>query len=457
MKTLLIKFDNSFFVRNFFRTDVFLILKQKANLRLVFLAPREKIEYYRKEFFGERVIFDVLPETRFFSSERFFRFIETASIHSHTVTLLQKTDFVRTRGQKLLFTRMGIYSIRRLLWHLGQFYWWRQVIRITYWMLVSNTFSEALKKWKPDLIYCPSMMYTDFRLLREAKKHGYRTIGMILSWDNLYSKTMLRVFPDYVMVHTDDTLEQVERYADFPRERMRVTGIPQYDRYICRTAVVSRDEFIRSIGGDVSKKLIVYAVSGKAGLHIDFGIIRMIGDGVSTGKIQKDIQILLRAHPRYDFSHEKIRHIREDLGCLVVPAMSHIGQGRDNWEFDEEAVSFLANTLAHADVVIALYTTFFIEAALFDKPLIAVGFDEREVSYWDSAKRFFDWDHLRELDALKGIWRVESRKELCEAINMFLAHPEHMKEGRARMIRKQAQFTDGKSGERVAEVIKMFL
>ncbi len=457
MKTLLIKFDNSFFVRNFFRTDVFFVLKQKTDLQLVFLAPREKVEYYRKEFSSERVIFDVLPETRFFVSERFFRFIETASIHSHTVTLLQKTDFVRTRGQKWLLKRMAIYAMRRILWRLGRFSWWREAIRVAYRILPSNTFAGVLEKWKPDLVYCPSMMYTDFRLLKEAKKRTIPTIGMILSWDNLHSKTILRVFPSHLMVHTSDTMEQVWRYTDFPRERMHVTGIPQYDRYFRKTGIMGRDEFIKSIGGDTSKKLILYAVSGKAGLHIDFGIIRMIGDGMREGEIQKDVQVFLRAHPRYDFSPEKIRHIKDDLGCLVMPAMSHVGQGRDSWEFDKHTISFLNNTLAHADAVIALYTTFFIEAAIFDKPLIAVGFDEREVSYWDSAKRFFDWDHLRELDALKGIWRVQSRKELFEAIAMSLKFPERMKEGRARIVNKQAQFTDGKSGERVAEVIKNFL
>ena len=70
MKTILIKFDNSFFVRNFLRTDIFNILRDRIDVRIVFLVPQEKKEYYMKEFMHERVIFDVLPECKHFLSER---------------------------------------------------------------------------------------------------------------------------------------------------------------------------------------------------------------------------------------------------------------------------------------------------------------------------------------------------------------------------------------------------
>ncbi|MDZ4260264.1 MAG: CDP-glycerol glycerophosphotransferase family protein [Candidatus Sungbacteria bacterium] len=422
-------------------------------MKMVFLAPYDKLDYYRNEFPHERIEFIPLPETRFYPSERLFRFIETASIHSHTVTLLQRTDFVRTKGTKMLAIRVGLYAVRRLLWHMGRFRAWREVIRISYWLLPSSTFSEALATWKPDLVYCSSMMYTDFRLLKEAKKQGYRTLGMILSWDNLHSKTMLRVRPDNLIVYTKDTVEQVVRYADYPRNKMHITGIPQYDRYFRKTGIVSRDEFMKTIGGDPAKKLIVYAVSGKSGLHIDLGIVRMLREAIDAREITDNVEILMRAYPRHDFSPEKIRYITHDLRCLIKPAMAHIGSGRDSWEFDEDTLSFLTNTLAHADVVVALYTTFFIEAAVFDKPLVAVGFDEREASYEDSAKRFFEWDHLRELYSLGGISKVESRKELIDAINTSLTAPSHLHDGRMRMVERQSQFTDGMSGERVARVI----
>ena len=452
MKTILIKFDNSFFVRNFLRTDVFTILRDRSDIRMVFLVPADKRGYYAKEFAHERAVFEILPESKHFLSERLYKFIETSSIHSHTQTMVQRSDFVRTKGQGSLIKRAVLYSVERVCWHLGSFAWWRSIIRRSYYALPSRMFTPFFERFKPDLVYCSSLMYTDFLLLKEARKEGIATVGMILSWDNLYSKTLLRVFPDTVMAHTDDVKNQLVRYADYPAERVRVTGIAQYDRYFRRTDIMDRDAFIKKIGGDPAKKLIVYAVSGKAGLFLDTDIMLMLADGITRGAIEKPSQIFIRPHPRYDIKPEKMKRLMQDHQILAQPAMAHVGTNKDNWEFDEEAISFLANTIAHADIVVALYTTFFIEAAVFDKPLIAVGFDERHASYWDSAKRFFEWDHLRELDMLKGIWRVGNREELMRAVNTYLEDPAHLEEGRRRIVAQQSQFTDGRSGERVARV-----
>ena len=453
MRTILFKIDDGYFVRNFLRTDAFTILRSLPDVRMVFLAPQEKLEYYASEFPpDDRMIFDILPRIEHDRSERFFRFIEVSSIHSHTVTAVQRTDFVRTRGQKLFVRRVFSYALKRFFWNLGRFGWWRKMIRYSYFLVPSHTYDDFFEKYKPDLVYGALMMKTDFRFLKEARKRGIKTLGMILSWDSLHSKTFARVFPDWLIVQTDDIRRQAVRYADYPEERIVVSGIPQYDRYFRRTGIVERKAFIESIGGDPAKKLIVYAISGKAGLFLDTDIILFMSEAIKKGDIEEHAQILLRPYPRYDIMPQKIKALADHHGILSQSSMMHIGTGKNNWEFDEASLSLLSNTLAHADVVVALYTTFFIEAAIFDKPLIAVGFDERHTSYWDSAKRFFEWDHLRELDELKGILRVDNRKELIDGINMFLKNPDRMHEGRDRIVKRQSQFTDGRSGERLARI-----
>ena len=453
MKTILIKFDNSFFVRNFLRTDAFRILSASPDIRMVFLAPQEKCSYYQKEFSSPNAVFDVLPESRFYAAERFFRFVETSSIHTHTATLVSRTDFVRAKGQKSLLKRLCIYGMRRVLWRCGQFKFFRACIRGAYTLLPSRTFAEHIKRYQPDLVFCPSMLYTDARLLKEAKKQNIPTLGMVATWDNLYSKTLFRSHPDWLIAHTEHTRDQAVRYGDYPYDRIFISGVPQYDQYFRQEGIIERDVFIKHLGGDPAKKLIVYAGSGKVGHDIDFGIIEMVRDAAVNGEIIQPIEILMRPHPRYDYSQEKIERIRATYGCLLTPIMSHVGGGKDSWEFDAQSMSLLINTLAHADVVIALYTTFFIEAALFNKPIIAVAFDRKPVSYWDSAKRFFEWDHLRELDTEGGIWKVRSRDEMIKAINMYIEHPSHLEEGRRRIVHRQSQYTDGRSGQRLADII----
>jgi len=64
MKTILANVSTSFFVRNFLRTDVLQILNEKGSIRLVLLAPWEKLAYYRREFPQNFLVFEPLPEVR---------------------------------------------------------------------------------------------------------------------------------------------------------------------------------------------------------------------------------------------------------------------------------------------------------------------------------------------------------------------------------------------------------
>lgn len=454
MRTILINFGNSFFVRNFLRTDALACLRGGKDIRLVLLAPPEKIAYYKKEFPFPELVFDVLPETKNFLSERFFRFLETASVHTNTATMIRRYDFVRSDKNKFLATRLWLAVVRRICWELGRFRWWRNSIRALYFFLSTHTFRAAFLKYKPDIVYCPTMLYHDVRIIKEAKKRGILTLGMILSWDNLYSKSLIRAHPDWLIAHTGLAREQAARFGDFPIHRVLVAGVPQYDRYFTRKGIISREKFIRSIGGDPKKKLIVYGTSGKGSLWIDLDILKIIHEEIIKGSIGEPIDVLLRAHPRYDLPPRKLAFVRDQYNFLAIPSTTHLGGGNNDWEFDEEKTAFLANTLAHADVVISMYSTFFIEAALFDKPLIGIAFDgEKKRPYWDSATRFFEWDHLKEIRALNGIWHVHSREELVRALNGYIKNPALYREGRKKITDAQSQYTDGKSAERVADIM----
>lgn len=454
MRTILINFSNSFFIRNFLRTDALARLREAGDIRLVLLAPQDKLDYYQKEFPYPELVFDVLPETKHFLIERFFRFLETASVHTHTATMIRRYDFVRSKNAKFLMTRLWLGAVRRICWELGRFWWWRQCIRFAYAILPSITFRDAFLKYKPDLVYCPTMLYHDMRIVQEAKKAMIPTVGMVLSWDNLYSKSLIRAHPDWLLTHTPLAKTQSALRGDYPPERVLVTGVPQYDRYFTKKDIVSREQYMREIGADPAKKLIVYGTSGKGSLWIDLDILKIIHEEIGKGSFAEPFDLLLRAHPRYDFSPQKLQFIRDQYHFFAIPSTTHLGNGKNDWEFDEEKTAFLANTLAHADIVISMYSTFFIEAAVFDRPLIGIAFDgEVKRPFWDSAERFFEWDHLKEIKELNGIWHVRSRRELVCAINAYFKNPALYKEGRRRIMEMQSHYTDGKSAERVANVM----
>ena len=182
--------------------------------------------------------------------------------------------------------------------------------------------------------------------------------------------------------------------------------------------------------------------------------MELLHEVMAKKEIRPEAQVLIRSYPRSDFSEEKTQMFRERYGFLVVPSVARTSAGVESWEFDEVSLKFLASSLAHADVVITMYSTFLIEAAIFDRPIIAPAFDgKRERSYGDSAARFFAWDHLAAILPLGGIRLVKSKTEMTEAINDYFQNPSRDGEGRKKIIAQQCHYTDGKSGARLAAVL----
>lgn len=454
MKTILVPVSNSFFIRNFLRTDAFTTLIKNENVRLVLLAPEKKLEYYKKEFSHPRLFFDVLPDARNAIQEKTFMALEKASIHTRTVSMLQRWDFRRAGAKAAFLMRLPVFCVRRMCWFFGKYRWWRVFLRRLFFIIPSSYFQHLFQKYSPDLAFAPTLLYGETIFLKEAKKRGISTAGMVLSWDNFYSKTLPRIHPDRLIVHTDLIKEQAARLGDVPRERVFAIGIPQYDCHFRKAGIMRRDEFVRSLGGDPSKKLILYAFSGKAGLSVDFDILDILHDAIKKGEIHESAQVLVRPYPRYDIPEERLKILKEKYGFLAEPSMAHVGGAGETWEFDAQSLSLLENSLAHANLVITMYSTFFIEAAIYDTPLIGIAFDGyKNFDYWNSARRFFDWDHLADIQPLGGIILARSREYLVRSINEFLENPAQYREERRAIVSQQCQFTDGKSGERLAGVI----
>lgn len=459
MKTILIPITSNFVIRSFLRADTLAILEKDPDIQLVFLAPAEKCAYYRSEFPGERIVFDILPPAASSRLERLFRFVEIASIHTQTTRIMQRSELFRQGSKKYMPLRLATFLIKAKLRFLGRFRWWRRCIRIAYMLVPADRRVGAFfDTYRPDFVYAPTMLTGDMPFLKEARRRRLPTAGMVLSWDNLYSKTMLRVHPDHLLVHTPSIKRQAETLGDYPPEKIRTVGIPQYDRVFKKEGMMPRDDFLRSIGADPAKKLIVYALSGKQGLAIEYDIIALLSRMRQEGRIPADANVLVRPYPRFDLPAGVMERITKQYGFLVRPSMARAGTGKDSWEFDEAALSLLVNTLHHADLIITMYSTFFIEGAVSGKPLVGIAFDAgQKNNFWNSAIRFFEWDHLAEIKPLGGIRLVYSEQELADAVREGLQRPEELATGRVRIVAQQCHTTDGRAGERVAAALQEIL
>ena len=115
-------------------------------------------------------------------------------------------------------------------------------------------------------------------------------------------------------------------------------------------------------------------------------------------------------------------------------------------DVSKEDMTHLATLLASADILITPNSTLSIDAACFDLPIINLAVDKQFA-------RAFKFTHYSKLLTNKGVWVVESEKELLECVDQYLKNPALHCEGRKKIVKQQLGNYFGNAGVRTAEVL----
>ena len=114
----------------------------------------------------------------------------------------------------------------------------------------------------------------------------------------------------------------------------------------------------------------------------------------------------------------------------------------------------LTNSLRHAAMGINVASTISRELAMFDKPVINVGYNPPGVDpklLPVDFLRFYEYEHYRPVTDSGAIDLVRSEDELERAVRDTLAHPERRAEARKKLTERFfGDQLDGRSSSRVA-------
>jgi len=270
---------------------------------------------------------------------------------------------------------------------------------------------------------------------------------MVRSWDNP-TQRIIRVLPDKLLVGSKTLKEEVVRLYHYPEKKIAITGNPHYDRYLNGPSV-SKEQFFTQFGFNPERRMILYAPLGDYLVRdndVDQYIMEILG--------KLDAQILIRFPP-----DESVR-----LNNFVKPA---------NMAYDQPGVAFkqnqygdreisltddqrLIDELYYCDLAITGPTSICLDAALLDKPVIAVHFYPSARTFCQSVFNYW-YSHIEKLLATGGVHYARSEEDFLKAIEEYLKNPKKDKEGRAKIRSLWFSHADGRASERLAKEILSFL
>lgn len=442
MRTIFITISDGEVSKNILRTGVFSDLKDRA--RLVLFVNKNKYEYFKKNFLSENVLIEILPTATFPRIEEVFSDIFLFSLH--TKSILIKIEYFYFSGGNIL----GRIA-KKLLWLFGKFYWYRQLIRFFYKLVPDRSFHAYFNKYNPYLVFATNLISNeDSRIIKAAKHFGVKSVGMPKGWDNLTLKTFLGSFPDFLMAPTPLIKEDAIKFLDYPEGKIEIVGFSKFDVYSAAPKI-TREDFLVSMGLDPNKKTILYAGAGDQLAPHDEEILRDLLSAIDSGQIAVPVQIIVRPHPKYIY-HSEI--IKPSKNWILDRPGKLIGSKPGNFEFEEEDVGHLVNSLFFCDVLVHTVSTLGIEAAIFDKPSISIAFDGSAVLPDAlSVKRYYSYIHLKRVIDSGGMKIAYDLNDLINHLNDYLLNPKSDAKERKQMVFENAYQIDGLSAKRISDFI----
>lgn len=438
--------------RNILRTDVFKILSQEPDLELIIFVPPGMPDDFRQEFekIG-KVIFEEVADLEYSRFRKGFEQILQKLVYSETAKFFMRYGGRWTKGNKTPWKAMlghiGATIIGKLPFLVPLFRWLEMVL------FPDKIYDHYFSKYQPDLVFSTTVKSKrDIAILKSAKRFSIKSVSMTRSWDNL-CRILIATVPDKLIVQNAKMLELAEIYHQIPKKDVFVSGFPQFDLYHQPSTYKPREEFLRSLGLDPSKKTIMVASEG---VWAPYGhlVAKMIYDMAQNNEFDFSVNLIVSPHFS-DIEHNNYEPIFKDKpGVFLAEYHSKFNFFVDKWAADFEEMKHLANELKHSDVLIVYATTLAIEAAINNTPVININFhvpDEPPGGPWFGM--FYGSSHYGDITKSQATRFATSRESLKEEINRYLHNPKLETAERKTITERLAYIQDGKAGERIARFL----
>lgn len=458
MKTIFFIINGKVDIKDLFTTEkgVFNVLCQKPDIRIVLLMPKGKyerhkhrLEHYTKlpnvtiEFINAYVPQGFVQKSFVFFSKYL---IFTSTMHV-LATKGVRTDVTLPKG------RYYSYGVKILIHKLfGRSKWIKNSFVPFLFPIVfrKRPYKRLFDIYKPDLLFISDVKpFFGLLFLDEASRRKIKTMQMPGNWDHF--KYYFPLQSDVMLTPNEPLKEEALDNENYKPSQIKVTGFPRFDFFTNKVNILSREEYLAKVEFKSDTKLVLFVSEGSYSL--DGGdIVSMIIEWIEKSKLDSNTRVLLRPYPPYPGNWgEGEKFGKFEKSPLVYFDTEH------SWYTEENMKNFV-NLLYHSDVVVNIYSTVAVEALVFNKPVINIGFDGYQVRRMNqSVQRFVNLNHFKHVTDTGGVRTVTSEEELFEDLKKYLTNPESNYNKRQKARDRMCFSLDGKASERVVQYILDYL
>jgi hypothetical protein len=472
MKTVLIVIEHGLSLAYFLYTDLYRQMLEGGN-RLVFLVQDELLPVLRKDFSDvPNLVFESLREgeaeryhhEHAFRIQEILEYIRGSSMDHRIPLTYVDTNRKRKISEATGRWRYALYAAQPAIFILrysrlarSGFLWLQKKL------FTPNIYGDLLDQYKPDLIISDAAGWRlDRYLLREVNRRGIKTATAIVGWDNPSSNGLVGASVEHVNVWSGIHAWEMNVGLDWPMDRIHIGGMPLYDNYLSGKWAMTREKYFKEHGLDPKKKLVAF-VATAMNITPNLHLIELLAQIISGDILAKPSQLLVRLHPNH---FRPIPHYEEERQAIYEVAKAQPGVhvvapqalAGDLPRYSGEDFQEKGSMLAHADVVVTIYSTMVVEAAIHDKPVVSACINSPtgwKDHYWIPLTEVPTWPTAARVDEMGASRVAFTPEQLVEALNLYLQNPQADEENRRRFLEQELTFL--KAGEATQATARFFL
>ena len=241
---------------------------------------------------------------------------------------------------------------------------------------------EDLKKRNPDVVVVTPINHRfsdEVEYIKAANALSIPTVTTALSWDSLSTKGVFHAIPDLTLVWNEEQRSEAIEIHGVPKDRIRVTGAPFFDKWFEPQLLEDRQFFCERAGLDPKKPYFVYLGSSINIVKDETWLIRKIYNTMRKSERLKNFSMLVRPHPANSIY---CNNLFGD-GIVVWPKNGSLPE-------DARSQRNFYNALKHSAFTFGINTSGMIDAVILGKPCLTLVTDR----YRDTQRKAV---HFRQL------------------------------------------------------------
>ncbi len=454
--TIFLTISKGLVARNILQNDFYRLIKERFD-SVVILTTASQDDRFIQEFSAENVTILPLENTRETFLGRLINNMSRYIIYNGRTEMMSAYNYDRNPEVPFIIWYPKYICLKMVFKPLSNI---KIIRRILQWIDVHclqkdivKKYQKCIQKYRPDIIFATSIVDdTEAALIKAAKKEKVKTIAMVKSWDN-FSKKYFSVKSDVFAVWNQFMLRQAIHLQDYEQDHVKIVGIPQFDYYVDTSRLESREAFCKRVGLDPEKKIIFFGSEGKL-MPTDPSIVHVIKDFIKNGELIDDCQIFVRPHFAYTNDREKFKDFLNEDTVIVDDTHHFSSNFSDTWDYSEEQMNHFLNCIYHSSMVINTASTLTADAIALDKPVILIQFEGYEKkSKYEAVAGWYTSDYYSEVMSFHAAHEAKDILRLKNAINICLKDPDTLKNEREKFKKHFCYAIDGKSGERLSNMV----